>query len=265
MADTPPPDKPGWWFIELYALGAILHGFDVMIGGVQAAILWWALGSVLAVVGWHWNRIKPLLGQNFEETERKVVTDFRWWAGIAVAIFVLPMISRYIDSALLLYSRITDPPSESLGLTDAQRWRLTLRLVENGNDPRRCNYILTTPSNQPPDQLEETRALEQELVQFWRYALTPPQNGTTTNSNIPYGITLFTHGVPAGSTYAINCARQIAPALQDMLNLPIYYNDKQDSEALTKCIANLPASEAAELAKAPGIDPCVEIRINGAK
>jgi cyanate permease len=72
MAEVPKQqDRPGWWSVELYALGAVLHGFDVMSSGFQAAIPWWALGSVLAIVGWHWNRIKPLLGSHFEETERK--------------------------------------------------------------------------------------------------------------------------------------------------------------------------------------------------
>jgi hypothetical protein len=123
VADNP-QGRAGWFFVEMYALGAILHGYDVMTtSGFQASLGWWIAGGIVALAGWHWNRIKPLLGTPFEETERKVVTDYRWWVLSAITILVLPMTSRYIYSSLSIYNRIGDPPSHILQLTDAKRWR----------------------------------------------------------------------------------------------------------------------------------------------
>jgi hypothetical protein len=77
--ETNSQNRAGWFFVEMFALGAVLHGFDVMTtAGVETAFGWWLAGSVIAIVGWHWNRIYPLLDSRLQTTFVRVTTDFRW-------------------------------------------------------------------------------------------------------------------------------------------------------------------------------------------
>jgi hypothetical protein len=136
MAEEPQQGR-GWWFVEMYALGAILHGYDVMTNaGFQASLGWWIAGGIVALAGWHWGRIKPLLGFN-EEKARRVTDDLRWWVVSILILFVLPLIPRLVESYFIIYSRLNDPPSHILDLTDAKRWRFVkdfqdLPLPSNG-------------------------------------------------------------------------------------------------------------------------------------
>jgi hypothetical protein len=91
MAEGEPPqssDIAVRAFIGLFVLGAILHGFDVMKDGVKSAVTWWVVGGGLAVFDWYWVRIKTRLGSRFAATANRVATDFRWWAGALIAVFL---------------------------------------------------------------------------------------------------------------------------------------------------------------------------------
>jgi hypothetical protein len=105
--DTPRQDRAGWWFVEMYAFGAILHGYEVMTSaGIQAALGWGIAGGLLALAGWHWQKIKLLLGPRFDETARRVTTDFRWWVLSAITLFIISMAPSWIDLSHVIYSQV---------------------------------------------------------------------------------------------------------------------------------------------------------------
>src|SRR5260370_33458902 len=92
MAEGDPPQTPDLAvraFIGLFVLGAVLHGFDVMKDGMKVAVTWWGIAGGLALFDWYWVKIKGWFGPRFAAKANDVATDFRWWAGALIAVFLI--------------------------------------------------------------------------------------------------------------------------------------------------------------------------------
>ncbi|MBV8738228.1 MAG: hypothetical protein JO007_13425 [Alphaproteobacteria bacterium] len=227
MADDP-QGRPGWFFIELFALGAVLHGFDIMsANGFQASMAWWIGGSVLAIVGWHWNRIKPLLGPRFEQTEREVINNFRWWAVTALVIFVLPGLSRYTETFWAIYNRIGDPPSVILGLTDAKRFRFIKAFFDTGPTVA----CIARGSVKPDSKSADGLWLEFEPLLI--YAGWKVYGG---GAGMPFyrdGIMIKTGPNPRGDSLA--CATRLASEIQPFVSVNVSIKGEQVTPNLESC------------------------------
>jgi hypothetical protein len=231
--DEEPQQGRGWWFVEMYALGAILHGYDVMTSaGFQASLGWWIAGGIVALAGWHWARLKPLLGLN-EEKVRRVTGDFRWWVVSILILFVLPLIPRLVDSYLIIYSRLNDPPSHILELTDAKRWRLIttfkeLTSAKNGNHPA-CSAAAKVKDSKSAGLLAD------ELYSVISFAMWENYGGGPTGQEIySKGLTILVSSARSDSI-ALRCATKLNTWINE--NTPIHSRivEDQATPALRQC------------------------------
>jgi hypothetical protein len=95
---TKQTDRTVWVLIEMYALGAVLHGFDVMRpDGLWAAGGWWITGGILALIGWRWAKVKTWISPRVASTATLAATDFRWWMGSAMLILLVVTFSRFVE------------------------------------------------------------------------------------------------------------------------------------------------------------------------
>ncbi len=110
MSDDQKQDRAVWAFIELYALGAVFHGFDVMRpDGLTAAAGWWIAGGILAVIGWHWAKVRRWISPRLAATTASIATDARWWVATAILFLLVGTFSRFVEERRWPYSLASVP------------------------------------------------------------------------------------------------------------------------------------------------------------
>jgi hypothetical protein len=156
MAEGAPPQTPDLAvraFIGLFVLGAVLHGFDVMKDGMKAAATWWAIGGGLALFDWYWVKIKGWFGPRFAAKANDVATDFRWWAGALIAVFLISgafdAIQKVIEERRWPFSTHAAAPSDATVWEDRDRYKQELDSKTNDLEgvKRQLAIVQHTPAS----------------------------------------------------------------------------------------------------------------------